>query len=312
MQQTAKACVIPTGVPGDDFWLEFRDGYRWDAYIGGSGLVVYHIDKSSGMAGSMSAKLRWSANAVNGCAEHPCAMFVSSDGGTATSVADAFYPGERNVRSIHSSYNFALTGWNGKGIGLGLTDISRGADGIRCNLVADDGWDLPVVTGWSLVPGQTSAFLEWQSDKSSTGQWNLRWGILNGVSSETMTVGSQTSYLFEDLTPGESYFCEVYYTRWNVKGRVQRVEFSALNRLSDYPLIGGLDRDWHVGERFRLLVLNLPDDHASVSWRIDNLPCKDDSFIFKTAGFVKISATITYSDGSKEELTKILEVKDGN
>ena len=311
VQQTSKAYVLPSGVPGDDFWIEFRDGYRWDAYIGGTGLVVYHIDKSSNAAGSMTAKLRWSANAVNGCADHPCAMFVSSDGGVATSVADAFYPGERNVKDIHSAQNFPLTGWNGKGIGLGLTDITRGAEGVRCNVVADDSWDLPVVTGWSVVPGQTSAFLEWQSDKSSTGQWNLRWGILNGVSSETVATGSQTSYLFEDLKPGESYFCEVYYVRWNVKGRAQRLEFSALDRLSDYPLIGGLDRVWHAGERFRLFVLNLSDEHASVSWRIDNLPCTDDLFLFEKAGSYKISATITYSDGSKEELTKILEVKDG-
>ena len=61
-----------------------------------------------------------------------------------------------------------------------------------------------MVTGWSIVPAQISALLEWQSDKSSSGQWELRWGILNGVSSQTVNTGSQTSYVFEDLVPGES------------------------------------------------------------------------------------------------------------
>ena len=180
VQETSKAYLLPSGIPGEDFWLEFRDGYRWDAYIGGTGLVVYHIDKSTNMAGSMNARLRWSANAVNGCAAHPCAVFVGSDAGNALDVKDAFYPGYRNVRDIHSASNFPLTGWNGKGIGLGLSDIVREADGIRCNVVNDDSWDLPVVTGWSIVPAQISALLEWQSDKSSSGQWELRWGILNG------------------------------------------------------------------------------------------------------------------------------------
>ena len=312
VQETSKAYVLPSGIPGEDFWLEFRDGYRWDAYIGGTGLVVYHIDKSTNMAGSMNARLRWSANAVNGCAAHPCAVFVGSDAGNALDVKDAFYPGYRNVRDIHSASNFPLTGWNGKGIGLGLSDIVREADGIRCNVVNDDSWDLPVVTGWSIVPAQISALLEWQSDKSSSGQWELRWGILNGVSSQTVNTGSQTSYVFEDLVPGESYFCEIYYTRWSVKGRTQRIEFRALDRLSDYPLIGGLDRVWHTGELFRLFLLNMNDDRASVSWSIDSQPSAGEAFRFEKAGSYKISATITYSDGSKEVLTKILEVKDGN
>ena len=179
-------------------------------------------------------------------------------------------------------------------------------------MVNDDSWDLPVVTGWSIVPAQISALLEWQSDKSSSGQWELRWGILNGVSSQTVNTGSQTSYVFEDLVPGESYFCEIYYTRWNVKGRTQRIEFRALDRLSDYPLIGGLDRVWHTGELFRLFLLNMNDDRASVSWSIDSQPSAGEAFRFEKAGSYKISATITYSDGSKEVLTKILEVKDGN
>jgi len=312
VQETARAYLLPTTVSGEDFWLEFRDGYRWDAYIGGSGLVVYHIDRSSNQAGSMSARLRWTANAVNGCAEHPCAYFVPSHGGTATASSDAFYPGTQNVTGIHSARNFPLIAWNGTGVGLGLTDIRRDAGGISCQVVDDESWDLPVVTGWSLIPSQTSALLEWQSDRNTTGQWNIRWGIVNGVTSQTVDVGSQTSYLFEGLLPGQSYFCELFFTRWDVKGRVQRIEFSALDRLSDYPLIGGLDRVWRAGESFRLFVLNLFDGEAAVAWSVDNRPCKDDYYVFERAGSYKISAVISYADGSKETLTKILEVKDAD
>jgi len=312
VQEATSAWTLPTGTAGEDFWLECRDGAKWDAYIGGVGLVVYHIDKSTGAAGSMTAKMRWSANAVNGCAAHPCAVFVPSGGGVAEGVEEAFYPGRRDVRTIHSAYNFSLTGWDGKGVGLGLTDITRTSDGISCRVVNDDSWDLPTVTGYSIVPRQTSAQLTWDCDKSSTGQWNIRWGAVNGVASETVVVGSKTNWTFDDLTPGETYFCELFYTRWNVTGRVYRMEFRALSRLSDYPLIGGMDQAWCTGDTIRLFLLNMDDEAAvQVIWRIDGAALPADEYTFPQAGSYKIDAVLTYADGSTETLTKILEVKNG-
>jgi M6 family metalloprotease-like protein len=310
VQQATQAYVLPTGNSGEDFWLEYRDGAKWDAAIGGTGLVVYQIDKSNNMAGSMSARMRWTANAVNGSAAHPCARFVPSTGTEAMGVEDAFYPGKKNVRTIHSAYLFPLLAWSGKGVGLGVTDITRTSDGISCQLVFDNSWDLPVLTGYSIVPGQTSAQLSWESDKRGSGQWNLRWGAVNGISSQTVAVGSKNQYVFEDLLPGETYYCELYYSQWNVTGRVYRLEFQALNRLSDYPLIGAMDRSWHKGEQIRLFLLNLTDEKAVVSWAVDSQPVNDEVYTFSHSGDHKISATIVYSDGARETLTKILEVKE--
>ena len=310
VQYASTAYLLPTGNTGEDFWLEYRDGAKWDAYIGGTGLVVYHIDKSNNAAGSMTARMRWTTNAVNGCAAHPCARFVSSTGGEATDVADAFYPGKKNVRTIHSTYLFPLRAWSGKGVGLGLTDITRTSDGISCRLVFDESWDLPVMTGYSIIPGQTSAELNWECDKSSFGQWNLRWGAVNGISSQTVVIGNKTQYFFEDLQPGETYYCELYYSQWTVTGRVYRLEFQALNRLSDYPLIGAMDRSWHKGEQIRLFLLNQLEDGASVSWAVDSQPVSDEVYTFARSGAHKISATIVYADGARETLTKILEVKE--
>lgn len=313
VHEATVAPLLPTATSGEDFWLEYRDGFKWDAYIGGTGLVVYHIDKSSAQAGSMSASLRWSANAVNACAAHPCAAFVASDGSNnPDSPAAAFYPGARNVRDIHSARNFPLMSWNGKGVGYGLTGIVREAGGMACHVILDQSWDLPAVTGWSIVPAQTSALLEWESDKTGTGQWNLRWGVVNGLDENLVAVGNRTRWLLEGLVPGESYFCELFYTRWNVTGKVYRMEFSALNRLSDYPLIGGVDRAWRSGDRLRLFLLNFDNAQAGVNWRINNEKCTDAFYTFEKAGSYKIEAVISYSDGSKETLTKIVEVKDGN
>ena len=310
VQYASTGYLLPTGNTGEDFWLEYRDGSKWDAYIGGTGLVVYHIDKSNNAAGSMTARMRWTTNSVNGCAAHPCARFVSSTGSEAPEVADAFYPGKKNVRTIHSSYLFPLRAWSGKGVGLGLTDITRTSDGVSCRLVFDESWDLPVMTGYSIIPGQTSAELNWECDKSSFGQWNLRWGAVNGISSQTVVIGNRTQYFFEDLLPGETYYCELYYSQWTITGRVYRFEFQALNRLSDYPLIGAMDRTWHKGEQIRLFLLNQLEDGVSVSWAVDSQPVSDEVYTFARSGSHKISATIVYADGARETLTKILEVKE--
>lgn len=311
VQENGTAWLLPTEKSGEDFWLEYRDGSKWDAHIGGTGLVVYHIDKSTSQAGSMTAKMRWTTNAVNACATHPCVTFVPSGGGDPSSAEEAFYPGTRNVRNIHSAYTFPLRSWSGTGIGYGLSGISRGADGVTCQVILDESWNLPVLTGWSIFPAQTSAWLEWESDKDGSGQWNLRWGISNGLDETLVNVGKKTRYQLEGLIPGESYFCELYYTYWSVKGKTYRMEFRALNRLSDYPLIGGLDQEWKSGDRFRLFLLNQTDNQASVSWQIDNEPVEGEQFTFKRAGSYKIVAIIAYPDGSKETLTKIVEVKDG-
>ena len=310
VQLATTAYLLPTGNGGEDFWLEYRDGAKWDAAIGGTGLVVYHIDKSNNAAGSMTARMRWTTNAVNGCAAHPCASFVSSTGLEAASVEDAFYPGKKNIRTIHSSYLFPLRAWSGKGVGLGLTDIVRTSEGISCQVVYDESWDLPVLTGYSIIPGQTSAVLSWECDKSASGQWNLRWGSVNGINSQTVVVGNKTQYVFDDLLPGETYYCELYYSRWNVVGRVYYLEFQALSSLSDYPLIGAMDRSWRKGEQIRLFLLNLLDEKAVVSWSVDSQPLADEFYTFARSGAHKISATITYPDGARETLTKILEVQE--
>lgn len=308
VQGSSVAHVLATGKAGEDFWLEFRDGTKWDAAIGGTGLVIYHIDKSTNRAGSMTARTRWATNSVNACSSHPCALAVASNGGTGLGVEDVFFPGARNVQVIHSSVNFPLSGWNGEGVGYGLSNLVRGSDGMNVKVVFDDSWNLPVITGYSITPWQTSALLEWECDKAGDGQWNIRWGLRNSPVEVVDVIGNDTNYLFEDLTPGESYYCELYYSRWNVSGKVYRIEFRALSQLSDYPLIGGMDQTYKAGDRLRLFLLNLTETGTEVLWSVNGVSMDEDRYIFPEAGSYRIVAKILYPDGSRETLTKILEV----
>ena len=166
------------------------------------------------------------------------------------------------------------------------------------------------MTGWSIVPGQTSALLTWEADKNAGGEWNIIWGGSNLVTEQHVTVGSRTSFLFEDLEPDESYYAELYYTLQNLEGKHYRMDFRSVRRLSDYPLIGGVEQGCRAGEPVYLSVLNLLETNAQVSWFINGSSIKDPLFSFEKAGSYKIEAVIAYSDGSRETLTKILEVRE--
>lgn len=310
VQHTTEAWLLSTGVKGEDFWIEYRTGARWDAYIGGWGLVIYHLDRSGNEAGSMTARMRWETNAVNGSAAHPCVRFVATTGEKPASVEEAFFPGPMGVSDIRSSINFPLVGWNGRGVGLGVADIAISVEGMECRIVSDSGWNLPVVTGWSIIPGQTSAYLSWETDKTDTGEWNILWGGRNLVDERRVTVGNRTNFLFEDLEPDESYYCELYYTLRNLEGKHYRMEFRSVRRLSDYPLIGGIDLGCRVGDPVYLSVLNLLEEGAVVTWYIDGVLIRETSRTFDRAGSYKVEAVIAYADGSSETLTKILEVKE--
>lgn len=63
---------------GEYFLFESRGGSTWDKYVK-PGLIIYHVDKSSGhMVGDESAAGRWSSRqGINCYADHPCFYIVS-------------------------------------------------------------------------------------------------------------------------------------------------------------------------------------------------------------------------------------------
>ena len=146
------ALRIPTSNEGEYFLIEYRSGSKWDAFTGGSGLLVYHIDKSQNIAGSMTAAERWQVNAINCCAAHPCAALVDLTG--AGNVSAVFYPGSSGTTVLVSNENDALWQWNGDGAGFGFRNLSE------THTVPPSSTSCPTYTGafprcWSAMSSQT-------------------------------------------------------------------------------------------------------------------------------------------------------------
>ena len=134
----------------DEYYLiECRDNNSlWDKYIGGSGMLVYHIDKSKNSAGqsekyekTLTAAQRWGdCNEVNCRPDRQCADLVEPDASvvkaaydkdgsfspTASQVGSLFFPyGQRNSLDSSSGLKY----WSGKTCPIALSGIVRNGDG---------------------------------------------------------------------------------------------------------------------------------------------------------------------------------------
>lgn len=64
---------------GEYFLFENRQQTGWDRYIGGSGMLVYHVNRSNSDMGGMSAKSRWASNVVNDLPGYECAHIITAN-----------------------------------------------------------------------------------------------------------------------------------------------------------------------------------------------------------------------------------------
>lgn len=126
---TDKAYAMETDTRGEFFVIENRQGdqFKWDAYIGGSGLAVYHVDRSSNMVegAGFSARLLWDFNSLNAYSAHECMKVVKASGveGYDTATSAWFFPGRNNVTSLSSSDNSMFKMWSGKAMPFSLSNI---------------------------------------------------------------------------------------------------------------------------------------------------------------------------------------------
>lgn len=114
-----------TSVSNEYFVYEARSNQRWDAGLPASGLLVYHVDKSTNrVSGSITAASTWNANSVNNYSAHPCCYVVPAGNPTSTSS----YSGS-NVLFGNTVNAFTPVAWSGNTTGFYFTEITKNSDG---------------------------------------------------------------------------------------------------------------------------------------------------------------------------------------
>jgi M6 family metalloprotease domain len=306
---SGKAFKIATSDPDEYFLLEYRSPRGWDRYIGGGGLLVYHVDKSPNQAGSMTATERWMVNAVNSCEEHQCVDLLEAANDTSIGVSGVFFPGSTGVYDLFSTSKAPLLSWNKQGPMLCLRDIGVVAGMLVFTLAVDHLWLEPKMESYHITPYQTDASLKWKTASEMPGEWIVAWKAYGDDIWQSSEPSKSLEYSFTSLNPGTIYDCKLSYTYLNVSFDVLEFPFSTVQVTSKYPAIAGIPKVCCVGDSLVLRVFNVNENVRSISWEINGSAYYEETYPLTYSGLVSMAVTLKYSDNSTERITRNLTVK---
>lgn len=298
---------------GEYFLFECRDNEGWDATIGGSGLLIYHIDKSNGSAGysdyyrvTLSAYERWRKNQINCRPDHQCADLCEAD--STSNISTVFFPREGHT-SFGSDTKPAFRTWSGMESPLSIVGISRTAGGnIKFSVVEP-------VTITDMVVFQDAATLRWKTDEA-IGKEAFTYVITTGSEGEadTLKIGSGIRCITVDhLKPASNYTIKVqahcssgeaFSASVHAKTKAWRKELQPYIYMGS--VIRGEDGRIQAGSHIPLRVYNATDA-VDVHWTLNGkiIRCGNDGY-YEIAESGLLKAEVLHEDGSKDVIIKKL------
>lgn len=332
---------LDTDNQGEYFLLECRSAEGWDRHIGGSGLVVYHIDRSMNPAGysevydrDVTAAERWgNCNEVNALASHQCADLIEADGrmDSYTSIHDETY---KNYMQSLSGLFFpyggvtALTPTSKPGLGLwgdakvdkAVTDISYSGGRATFNLVGFSAGALPIPVDVKPDVFQDAAIISFSSSYLYSGTARIVCELA-GETVQTVDVMSyepgKWAYTFEGLDYSKSYTVHINFVDGDYIGEKTKLSFMTKRKQSTgYPYIylANVDRTdgglFPAGTRLPLRVFNA-SDAREIRWTFDGRPVtvgEDCYFEVRHGGVLKVH--IIWEDGSEETIMKEINLEE--
>ena len=295
-----KGYLVTAPTTNEYFLVEYRGAgkTKWDnsSYIGGSGMIAYHVDYSAGYAS------RWAGNTLNNNPNHECMKLVRSVPNTTGTPSRTFFPGSNNVTRLTYESNTLYRSWAGAAPTAGMEEISI-ANGAVQLTVQGEGALLPDID-FKASASQYSALLTWTDPDFDS--WRVTWAPEGSSDIESRSV-RQTEIYLEGLTPGTTYNVtitpapdgeelaqEFSFTTEETTGGKMRIVLPKTELLSDTPVV--------------LAVADCADDAPQLAWYIDGAPSTSGYRRLK-AGEHCIMAVITAKDGTKEYLIKYITVK---
>lgn len=302
---------IPTATTDEYYLIENRQETGWDAYIGGSGMLVYHIDKSDNIVDGITASVRWKTNLINAFASHECADLVEAMP-EAGYVQQVFFPGQADIDEFSAAGNPAFIAWDGTPVGIKLTNIAQNGGQITFDVIEDDTEILLTPYNWRITAYQNKATAEWECGRPGSYRWGLAWTAVESPEEElTRDTTYITRYTFTNLEPRTEYWGIVYHIGDNSNGDTLRFRFSTSALTSPYPYIALNRMSYTIGDTLVLAINNLTEELSSCQWYINGNRALTDRYVFRSAGEYEIQAILTYSsDGSSESIRRTLTIKE--
>lgn len=323
VEQNGRYLRYDTPNQGEYFLIECRSNNRWDKYIGGAGLCVYHIDKSSNDAGysdansrNITARQRWYSNEINCRPDYQCADMIEAltSAGTA---AQAFFP-YRDINALTPETSPAFVFKDGTPSPLALTNITRIGDQVKFTVTYVKDIEVPKVVNVKSQVYQTEAIISWESDVADyTGKAYVSWGQ-SDASLQEVVVDSWEDNKFgirlEGLEPRKAYKVRIQFGVGGIYSSEVHADFTTKSRYDGYPYIR-LDSDGRnadgtfvKGAKLPLVVYNKKEGDT-VEWYFSGKAIiPDNSGFYRLSRGGNLRAVITSPGGKKEIIEKMIVV----
>lgn len=330
---------INTTTADEYFLIEYRDGKGWDRYVGGQGVLIYHVDKSQNLSGhsylynqDIPAYYRWESQVeVNALASHPCADIIEADKRTDSfsnytdsnyqtlqgSLIGLFYP-YSNVNYLTPLTTPGLKGWGDTEVKYAITDITVKDGKASFSAIGFSGEALPTPVKISKEIYQDCAILRFNSSLPFIGDAKIVFNAA-GKPAQTMIVPSykqgcwaveldrldpMTSYTVQISFVQEGSFGEsvktTFMTKKQEEGAMPYIYFGEAYRNED----GSFRKDTIIPLR----VYN-SSEAESVRWSFNGSEAKrDEELYFRLTTSGTLKAYITWEDGSEEVIIKNIKV----
>lgn len=340
------AYFAPTDVNGEYFLFECRDNTdRWDRYIGGKGLLVYHLDMSYNLTGystkykqgqQLTALERWSYNEVNAHVNYPCGYIVPADAslslkihyndyrpGTYREQAHrVYFPNESlNVTSFSGVNGFEFR--SGQASDLSLTNIHMEGKSV-CFTVSRV--ELPPYVTDNMLQSfvlQDSQIFSWKLPEATQAQCFVRFGV-NGEEFGSIEPQEVAPYkpgcyavAFENLNPKTTYKLEIYYKQNELTGKAYSRSFitmkGAVGDGSPFIFLKNVERNadgsFTVDSAFPLRLVNALGA-MSVEWYFNGKAVSvDESLLFSPGRSGVLKAVLRDKDGVESVIGKQINIR---
>ncbi len=316
-------CRLDTDTPGEYYLIECRSSEGWDAWCGGNGMLVYHIDKSPAYL------KRWEqTNTVNAYRDHQCADLIEADGRANGFTSQSNYISlMRNIKGVFFPYgsvtqltpqsNPGLKFWSGNPCSASITGIRLDGNRISFGVTGlGSASTPPVPEKLKAEPFADAAIITFESSRPYSSEATVTWGKSsqeNKVLKVKPYQSGKYAVVLEGLEPGnKTYTINVHFEIGELKGESKSTSFMTTRQspvswpyifLSKSVRSGSLAK----GTRIPLRVYNA-SGAAEIKWTFNGQPVTpepDGRFTITSDGILR--ANIQWKDGSVDIIEKSIK-----
>lgn len=316
---------LDTDTEGEYYLFECRSNEGWDKYIGGKGMLVYHLDKNATEQDNGKEVNKWALNRVNTDPDHQCADLIEADGRSdmitdwsdfKKSIATIFFP-QDNATALTPTGTPQLSFWSGAVAEVSVTGIKAEGDNICFSVISSaDVRTLPKPVNISHAAFPDAAVIRFSSsDPTLVSEPVLEWrrsGTNDDFIAETPVEYAPGDYLCKltDLESGNiSYETRIRFESASSIGKSSKFSFMTKRRSPvSWPYIFITDSKVTQGKGLELYVVNA-SKAAAIEWFYNDTEIDTglDTRLFPDEDGT-LKAVISWKDGSRDTILKELEV----